>query len=181
MFPIGERLAEAFAKKGSVLWLMAFAFALGVGTTAAEPAMISVSAEAARAATASGFIADNDAARAGFSLGLRITVALAVGAALVIGVIRIVKGWPVHTIMIGGYVIVVALTVFAPDEIVGIAYDLGGVTTSSITVPLVTALGIGLASAIRGRSPLVDGFGLIALASLMPMIFVLAYGILLAR
>ena len=108
-------------------------------------------------------------------------MALAVGAALVIGVIRIVKGWPVHTIMIGGYVIVVALTVFAPDEIVGIAYDLGGVTTSSITVPLVTALGIGLASAIRGRSPLVDGFGLIALASLMPMIFVLAYGILLAR
>ena len=178
LFPIGQTLAEAFAQKGSLAWLLAFAFALGFGTTAAEPAMISVTAEAARAASSSGFIADTDGARGGYALGLRLTVALAVGAALVLGVFRILKGWPVHMLMIGGYGIVVALTMVAPPEIVGIAYDLGGVTTSSITVPLVTALGIGLASVIKGRSPLVDGFGLIALASLTPMILVLVYGIL---
>ncbi len=177
LFPIGQTLAEAFAKKGSLAWLLTFAFALGFGTTAAEPAMVTVTAEAAQAASFSGFIADTDGARDGYALGLRLTVAVAVGAALVLGVFRILKGWPVHVLMIGGYGIVVALTMVAPPEIVGIAYDLGGVTTSSITVPLVTALGIGLASVIKGRSPLVDGFGLIALASLTPMIFVLVYGI----
>ena len=107
---------------------------------------------------------------------LRMTVALSVGVALVLGVFRILKGWPIHLMIVAGYLMVVAMTLLAPDEIVGIAYDSGGVTTSTITVPLVTAVGVGLATVIRGRNPLVDGFGLIAFASLTPMIFVLGFG-----
>jgi hypothetical protein len=114
-------------------------------------------------------------------MGLRITVAFSVGVAIWVGLIRILKGWPVQYLIIGGYVVVMIMTVFAPREIVGIAYDSGGVTTSTVTVPLVTALGVGLASMIRGRNPLVDGFGLIAFASLLPMVFVMAYGMLLFR
>lgn len=88
-------------------------------------------------------------------------------------------GWPIHWFIIGGYILVVIMTMFAPREIIGIAYDSGGVTTSTITVPLVTALGVGLASSIKGRNPMIDGFGLIAFASLTPMIFVMAYGMIL--
>ncbi|HER25691.1 MAG TPA: DUF1538 domain-containing protein, partial [Rhodospirillales bacterium] len=115
-------------------------------------------------------------ARAAYALTLRLTVALSVGIALVVGVFRILKGWPIHYLIIGGYLGVVVLTLFAPAEIIGIAYDSGGVTTSTITVPLVTALGVGLASTIRGRNPMVDGFGLIAFASLTPILFVLVFG-----
>ena len=99
------------------------------------------------------------------------------GAAIVVGVIRIIKGWPIQWFILGGYVGVVIMTAFAPPDIIGIAYDSGGVTTSTVTVPLVTALGVGLASSIRGRNPMIDGFGLIAFASLTPMIFVMGYGI----
>ena len=111
-----------------------------------------------------------------YALGLRISVALSVGLAIVIGVVRIIKGWPIQYLIMGGYGLVVIVTTFAPREIIGIAYDSGGVTTSTITVPLVTALGVGLASAIRGRNPMIDGFGLIAFASLTPMIFVMLFG-----
>ena len=121
-------------------------------------------------------IEDADDARSSYATGLRLVVALAVGFALLIGVIRILKGWPVQYLIIGGYIGVVIMTGFAPQEIIGIAYDSGGVTTSTVTVPLVAALGIGLASSIQGRDPLIDGFGLIAFASLTPMIFVMAYG-----
>lgn len=176
LFPIGESLAFSFARKGSLFWLLVFSFGLGFSTTVAEPALIAVSAEAAQVASAGRMILDSDTARESYAFGLRITVAFSVGFALVIGVIRILKGWPIHFLIIGGYALVVAVTLIAPKEIVGIAYDSGGVTTSTITVPLVTALGIGLASAIRGRNPMVDGFGLIALASLTPMIFVMLYG-----
>jgi hypothetical protein len=103
-----------------------------------------------------------------------------VGIAILVGVVRIIKGWPIHYLIIGGYLGVVAMTGIAPPEIVGIAYDSGGVTTSTITVPLVTALGVGLSSSIAGRNPLVDGFGLIAFASLTPMMFVMGYGILIS-
>ena len=176
LFPIGETMAGAFARKGSLGWRLSFAFALGVGTTVAEPALIAVAGEAARAAAAAGVIGPGEADRTAYALGLRYTVAAAVGFALVIGVFRILKGWPIHWLIIGGYGVVVALTTIAPKEIVGVAYDSGGVTTSTITVPLVAALGVGLATVIKGRNPLVDGFGLIALASLTPMIFVLLYG-----
>lgn len=177
LFPLGETLANAFARKGSLFWLLAFAFALGFGTTVAEPALIAVSSEAANALAAAGVIAVGEASQAGHAHALRYTVAVSVGASLVLGVFRILKGWPIQWLIIAGYIIVVALTAIAPDEIVGIAYDSGGVTTSTITVPLVTALGVGLATAIRGRNPMVDGFGLIAFASLMPIIFVLVFGI----
>jgi len=178
LFPIGESMAFAFAKKGSVLWLLLFAFSLGFGTTVAEPALIAVSAEAAKVAANGGMIEATDAAMLSYADGLRLTVALSVGFAIVVGVLRILKGWPIQYLIIGGYLGVVVMTAFAPKEIIGIAYDSGGVTTSTITVPLVTALGVGLASSIRGRNPMVDGFGLIAFASLTPMIFVMAYGMI---
>lgn len=176
LFPLGETMAHAFARKGSVPWLLLFAFALGFGTTVAEPALIAVARKAAEVAAAGEVIAATDEARAAYATGLRYTVALAVGVAIVLGVLRIIRGWPIQYLIIGGYLGVVAMTVFAPEEIIGVAYDSGGVTTSTITVPLVTALGVGLASSIEGRNPMVDGFGLIAFASLTPMIFVMAYG-----
>ena len=176
LFPLGEALAQGFAQKGSVTILLAFAFCLGFGTNVAEPALIAVAAEAAAVAAEAGAIADDDRARITYALELRMVVAISVGAALVLGVLRILKGWPIHRLIIVGYLLVTAMTVFAPAEIVGVAYDSGGVTTSTITVPLVTALGVGLATSIRGRNPMVDGFGLIAFASLTPMICVLAYG-----
>jgi hypothetical protein len=176
LFPIGESMANSFALRGSVGWLLAFAFALGFGTTVAEPALIAVAAEAAAVAAQAGFIDPAQEAMDDYALGLRLTVAVSVGLAILIGVLRILRGWPIHYLIIGGYVMVVAMTAIAPREIIGIAYDSGGVTTSTITVPLVTALGVGLASAIRGRNPMIDGFGLIAFASLTPMIFVMVYG-----
>ena len=179
LFPIGESLAWDFAAKGSLIWLLIFSFALGFGTTVAEPALIAVANEAANVAAAGGWIADDPAARERYGNGLRVTVALSVGAALVIGVIRILRGLPIHTLIIAGYIGVAIMTFFAPPEIIGIAYDSGGVTTSTITVPLVAALGVGLASSIQGRNPMLDGFGLIAFASLTPMVFVMAYGALL--
>ena len=179
LFPIGESMAHAFARKGSVSWLMVFSFSLGFGTTVAEPALIAVSAEAANVAAVGGMIENSDAARSRYADGLRLTVALSVGLAIVIGVIRIIKGWPIHWIIIIGYILVVLMTAVAPKEIIGIAYDSGGVTTSTITVPLVTALGVGLASSIKGRNPMIDGFGLIAFASLTPMIFVMGYGMII--
>lgn len=179
LFPLGEAMADAFATKGSALWLFAFAFALGFATTAAEPSLTAVAHEAARVAASAGAIADDNAARDSYALALRLTVAVSVGAALVLGVLRILRGWPLPWLILGGYGVVIAVTAVAPPEIIAVAYDSGGVTTSTITVPLVTALGVGLAGAIRGRSPLVDGFGLIALASLTPILFVMVFGIVL--
>ena len=179
LFPIGEAMAHAFAKKGSVFWLLVFAFALGFGTTIAEPALIAVAAEASKVAANGGMIDNNTDAMNAYATGLRFTVAFSVGLAILIGVLRILKGWPIQWLIIGGYIMVVIMTVFAPVEIIGIAYDSGGVTTSTITVPLVTALGVGLASAIKGRNPMIDGFGLIALASLTPIIFVMMYGMVM--
>lgn len=179
LFPIGETMAHAFAKKGSVIWLMIFAFSLGFGTTIAEPALIAIAAEAAKVAANGNMIEASDEAMAAYASGLRFTVAFSVGLAILIGVLRILKGWPIQWLIIGGYIMVVVMTMFAPIEIIGIAYDSGGVTTSTITVPLVTALGVGLASSISGRNPMTDGFGLIALASLTPMIFVMAYGMIM--
>ena len=178
LFPIGESMAYAFARKGNVWWLLAFAFALGFGTTVAEPALKAVADEAAKVAAEGQIIANTLSARDNYANGLRLTVALSVGLAIVVGVLRILKGWPIQILIIGGYLGVVVMTAFAPKEIIGIAYDSGGVTTSTITVPLVTALGVGLASSISGRNPMVDGFGLIALASLTPIIFVMGYGML---
>ena len=177
LFPIGEGLAHSLAAKGSVFWLICFAFVLGFGTTVAEPALIAVAAEAAAVAAEAGVIANSQPAMESYALGLRMTVALSVGCALVLGVIRILTNWSLPLLIIGGYIAVIILTEVAPPEIIGIAYDSGGVTTSTVTVPLVTALGVGLASSLKGRNAMLDGFGLIAFASLTPILFVLIYGI----
>jgi hypothetical protein len=166
IFPIGENLATDFAKKGSLFWLLLFAFTIGFSTTIAEPALIAIADKAA-------MISDGKID----AFFLRITVALSVGFAIALGTLRILLGHPIHYYIITGYIIVVVVTFFSPKEIIGLAYDSGGVTTSTVTVPLVAALGIGLASSIKGRNPVIDGFGLIAFASLLPMIFVQAYGI----
>lgn len=177
LFPVGEGLAQSLAEKGSAFWLLAFAFALGFGTTIAEPALIAVAAEAAEMAAAAAVIGTTPEAMKNYALVLRLTVALSVGMALILGVLRIMFDWSLPLIIIGGYVLVAIITLFAPKDIVGIAYDSGGVTTSTVTVPLVTALGVGLASAMKGRNPMTDGFGLIAFASLTPILFVLIFGI----
>ncbi len=179
LFPIGESIAYAFARKGNLFWLLLFAFALGFGTTIAEPALIAIAEEAAEVAALAGFIEHHEEAMEDYAFGLRLTVALSVGFAILVGVYRIIKGWPIQYFIIGGYIGVVIMTALAPREIIGIAYDSGGVTTSTVTVPLVTALGVGLAESIKGRSPMIDGFGLIAFASLTPMIFVMCYGMLI--
>lgn len=166
IFPIGENLAIDFAKKGSVFWLLLFAFTMGFATTVAEPALIAI---ADKASIISGGLVD--------AFWLRMTVAFSVGFAIALGTLRILLGHPIQYYIIAGYMLVVFITFFAPKEIIGLAYDSGGVTTSTVTVPLVAALGIGLASSIKGRNPIIDGFGLIAFASLTPMIFVQVYGI----
>ena len=166
IFPIGESLAINFAKKGSVFWLLIFAFTIGFATTIAEPALIAI---ADKAATISSGKID--------ALILRLIVAFSVGSAIALGAFRILTGHRIQYYIITGYVLIVIITFFAPKEIIGLAYDSGGVTTSTVTVPLVAALGIGLASSIKGRNPAIDGFGLIAFASLTPMIFVQLYGI----
>ncbi len=178
LFPVGEGLAHSLAAKGSAFWLLAFAFLLGFGTTIAEPALLAVADEAARIAADAGNIEKTDEARNNYALALRMTVALAVGVAIVLGVLRILAAWSLPMMIIGGYLLAVLITAVAPREIVGIAYDSGAVTTSTVTVPLVTALGVGLASSVRGRNPMLDGFGLVAFATLMPVLFVLVFGII---
>lgn len=166
IFPIGEALAHDFAKKGSLFWLLCFAFLIGFSTTIAEPALMAIADKAS-------MVSDGKID----AFYLRITVALSVGCAIAIGALRILLGHPIHYYIITGYIIVVSVTFFAPPEIIGLSYDSGGVTTSTVTVPLVAALGIGLSSSIKGRNPLIDGFGLIAFASLTPMIFVQLFGV----
>lgn len=180
LFPLGEALAYALAEKGKILWLVGFAFVLGFGMTFAEPALTAVASEAASTAARAGAIVDSDIARGQYSFGLRLTVALAVGVALVLGVVRTILGWPLPLFVLGGWVVVTALAFFAPPEVAGIAYDLGGVTSSVITVPLATALCIGLASSLSGRNPMSDGFGTVALVLLLPAVFVMAYALVSA-
>ncbi len=181
LFPIGEKMAQALARKGSLFWLLCFAFFLGFSTTVAEPALIAVAAKAAEIAGQGGLIDPDPESLRSYATGLRLSVAFSAGFAILLGVLRILKGWPLHYLVIGGYVLVMLMTIIAPEEIIGIAYDAGGVTTSTITVPLVTALGVGLASAIKGRNPLLDGFGMIALAALFPIIAVMGYGLLVFK
>jgi hypothetical protein len=146
-------------------WVYVFAFAIGFSTTIAEPALIAVALKA-----------EQLSAGAIGAWGLRIAVALGVAIGISVGAFRIVIGAPLHYFIIAGYFVVVVQTLFAPKLIIPLAYDSGGVTTSTVTVPLVAGLGLGLAESVPGRSPLIDGFGLIAFASLFPMVTVMAYG-----
>jgi hypothetical protein len=167
IFPVGKSLSNQFARKGSAPILLSFGFAIGFSAVVAEPALIAVAQQAQ----------DISAGRID-ALTLRLLVATSVGGVIALGVFRTIAGWPLHWFMIIGYILVLSVTYFAPEEIVGLAYDSGGVTTNIVTVPLIAALGIGLASSIRGRNPLIDGFGLVALAVMVPMISVQLYGIL---
>ncbi|MEH6669355.1 DUF1538 domain-containing protein [Halopseudomonas sp.] len=166
VFPVGKSLSNAFARRGSLPLLMGFGFCLGFSSVIAEPALIAVADQAE----------DISEGRIR-SLTLRLLIALSVGGVVALGVLRTLLGHPLHWYMIIGYLLVSCVTFFAPEEIVGLAYDSGGVTTNIVTVPLIAALGIGLAASIKGRNPLTHGFGLVALAVMVPMIAVQLYGI----
>lgn len=170
IFPIGKNLSNQFARKGSLVLLMVFGFSLGFSAVVAEPALIAVASQAQT-------ISEGRVN----SWTLRLLVATSVGVVVAIGIVRTVLGQSLHGYMIVGYVLVVLVTFFAPEEIVGLAYDSGGVTTNIVTVPLIAALGIGLAMSIRGRNALLHGFGLVALAVMVPMITVQLYGIYVYR
>lgn len=178
LFPLGEAMARQLTDPAFISnagdwrahgWTYAFAFAIGFSTTIAEPSLIAVALKARE--VSGGAVSAS---------GLRIAVALGVALSLVVGTFRIVTGTPLYFYMIVGYVLVIVQTMFAPKEIVPLAYDSGGVTTSTVTVPLVAALGLGLATTVPGRSAALDGFGLIALASLFPMITVMGYAQIVA-
>jgi hypothetical protein len=158
-----EQVAGAF-HWSDYYWVYAFAFAIGFSTTIAEPSLLAVAIKAQQ--VSGGAIG---------MWGLRIAVALGVAVGIALGSYRIVTGMPIHHFIIAGYIVVVIQTVFAPRLIIPLAYDSGGVTTSTVTVPLVAALGLGLAETVPGRNVLIDGFGLIAFASLFPIMSVMAY------
>ena len=173
LFPVGRSMAlqltEGAQKGGNTtwtayFWVYCFAFLVGFSTTIAEPSLIAVAHKAHEASR-----------KAISSWGLRIAVAIGVAIGITLGTFRIVTGTPLYLYIMVGYVVVVIQTIFAPRMIVPLAYDSGGVTTSTVTVPLVAALGLGLASNVPGRSAVIDGFGLIAFASLFPIISVLGY------
>ena len=178
LFPLGKLMAQQLTDPafiagedvGRVLewwdyqWVYLFAFAIGFSTTIAEPSLLAVAIKANQVSAGSIGI-----------WGLRIAVAIGVAIGIALGVYRIVTGTPLYWYIITGYVFVLIQTLFAPRMIIALAYDSGGVTTSTVTVPLVAALGLGLASTVPGRNPLLDGFGLIAFASLFPIMSVLAY------
>jgi len=176
LFPIGERIAVQFASKGNPWWIILFGFTLGFSTTIAEPALTVIAQKAGDAAVMANAIEETHQSLSNFVLGLRLSIAFAVGLAGALGVVRIIKGWPLIWFLLPGYALIVLTTIWAHPAIIGIAYDAGGITTSTLTVPLITALGVGLATFIRGRNPITDGFGLIALASLTPILFVMIYG-----
>lgn len=174
LFPLGRSMARQLSDPTFIgaaaegwrqyLWVYLFAAAIGFSTTIAEPSLFAVASKAGE--VSGGTIGVN---------GLRVAVALGVAVGVALGTFRIVSGTELHYYIIAGYAVVLLQTVFAPRTIVALAYDSGGVTTSTVTVPIVTALGLGLASSVPGRSATLDGFGLIAFASLFPIMSVLAY------
>lgn len=177
LFPLGDIMAEQLAKPEFIekwnpnpdnwtayYWIYIFAACIGFATTIAEPALIAVAAKA-----------DEVSGSTISQTGLRVTVALGVAFALALGTFRIVTGTPLYLYILAGYSIVIIQTYFAPKKLIALAYDSGGVTTSTVTVPIVTALGLSLSSMVPGRNPAVDGFGLIAFASLFPIVAVLGY------
>ncbi|WP_429884524.1 DUF1538 family protein [Geoalkalibacter halelectricus] len=178
LFPAGESIGHALARRGSRTWLFAFAFFVGTGTVMAEPALVAVAERVATAVVAAGLLADTPQARGWYALGFRLSIALGVGSALVLGVLRIAMGWPLHRLLGPCAAVVCLALILAPKEYSAVALDAGAVALSTISVPLVTALGIGLATSIRGRNALVEGFGLVALAALVPAALVLSYGAL---
>ncbi|GAB3518789.1 DUF1538 domain-containing protein [Arthrobacter monumenti] len=166
VFPVGKNLANQFVRRGALGLLLPFGFAIGFAASIAEPAVIAVAQQAQSV---------SDGRINGMTL--RLVIAVSVGLVLVLGIMRVLRGWPIHKLLIVGYGVVLALSFAAPEEIIGLAYDSGGVTTNIVSVPLIAAIGLGLANSIRGRSQLADGFGLVALCVMVPMIGVQLYGI----
>ena len=166
IFPVGKNLANQFVRRGALGLLLPFGFAIGFAASVAEPAVIAV---AEQAQLVSGGRING--------LVLRFVIAVSVGLVLVLGILRVLRGWAVYKLLIAGYVVVLVLSYAAPPEIIGLAYDSGGVTTNIVSVPLIAAIGLGLANSIRGRSLLADGFGLVALCVMVPMIGVQLYGV----
>jgi len=174
LFPLGRLMAKSLTDPAFIGtatatwrdygWVYAFAAAIGFATTVAEPALIAVSIKASEVSGGTITV-----------WGLRSAVAIGVAVGIALGSFRIVTGTPLHWYIVAGYVVVVVQTYFAPRTIIPLAYDSGGVTTSTVTVPLVAALGLGLATTVPGRSALLDGFGLIAFASLFPIMSVMGY------
>lgn len=165
VFPVGKNLANQFVRRGALGLLLPFGFAIGFAASVAEPAVIAVAEQAQ-------IVSDGRIS----GLVLRFVIAISVGLVMVVGILRVLRGWAVHRLLIGGYALVLGLTYIAPPEVIGLAYDSGGVTTNIVSVPLITAVGLGLANSIRGRSPLTDGFGLVALCVMVPMAGVQLYG-----
>ena len=166
IFPVGKNLANQFVRSGALGLLLPFGFAIGFAASVAEPAVIAVAEQAQ-------LVSDGRIN----ALVLRFVIAVSVGLVLVLGVLRVLRGWAVYKLLIAGYAMALGLTYIAPPEIIGLAYDSGGVTTNIVSVPLIAAIGLGLANSIRGRSLLADGFGLVALCVMVPMIGVQLYGI----
>jgi len=169
LFPLGERLAQEFVQRGNVPLLLAFAFAIGFGSTVAEPALILVVEQAASAMSP----AADKRELARIALLLRLTTSVAVGLSIVLSCVRILRGWPAVAPIFAVYALALVVVAVLPTSMVGIAFEAGAAATSAINVPLIAALGIGLATSLDGRSPLADGFGAVAMASAMPMIVIL--------
>lgn len=166
VFPLGNSVSNEFLEKRSVILFTLFGFAIGFSASIAEPAIIAVALQA------------QDITQGAIdAFTLRLIIAVSVGAITAFGILRALFGWSVSKIIIGGYILVLVITAFTPKEIIGLAYDSGGVATNVATVPLIVAIGIGIASSIRGRSVLRDGFGFVALAAITPMISIQLYGI----
>ena len=176
LFPLGREMAEQLTSPDALVgggasrdwtsyaWVYAFALSIGFATTIAEPALLAVSMKA------------HDVSGGAISVwGLRVAVAIGAATGVTLGCFRIVTGLPLQYFIMAGYIIVVLQTIWAPKLIIPLAYDSGGVTTSTVTVPMIAGLGLGLATAIPGRNPLLDGFGLVAITALFPIISVLAY------
>jgi len=173
MFPLAESLSQILAERGSTALLFGFAFSVGFGSTFAEPALAAVTSQAAVALASTGAIGSEPETVRQYSLLLRIACAAAVGAGVTIGILRILLGWPAVWLVVGGYALVSLLALVGSGNLTAIAMDAGAAATSAINIPIISALGVGLASMLRGRTALADGFGIVALASLMPMLVIL--------
>lgn len=169
LFPLGQSMTFQFAEKGNIWWLLAFCGLIAYSATIAEPTLISL---AAKAQEMSGGKYD--------AFWLRNASAIGVAVGVVIGVLRITLGHPIQNYYIAGYAAVALITMFAPEGIIGIAFDFGGAALSTFSVPLLSAMGMGLATTIGGRHPMLDGFGIIGFAGMTPMIAIMAYGIIVS-
>ena len=179
IFPLGEDLADIVARRGSLLLLVGFGFAIGFGSTVAEPALGVVALQASNALADTDGLAQGEPAVAAFATMLRYVVAFAVGIGVGLAVLRLVKGWPIVWFVLPGYVLATVFALASGSALGDIAFDAGAAATSAINIPLMLALGVGLATIIRGRNPVVDGFGFVAMASLAPMLVVLVLSLLM--